>query len=65
MSGRIIEASSRKMKVGSLPARLSGNCIRFIQNMIANVVSVSISFLVMVAVIANSSAPNTTSSAAG
>ena len=57
-SGSAIEASSLRKNDGSLPAKFIGSCIRFIQSMIEKVDSVTISFLVMTAAIANSSAPS-------
>ena len=50
---------------GSEPIRASGNWIRFIQKMIANVLSVRVSFLVVISVMPNASAAARTSSAAG
>src|SRR5438105_14072245 len=63
--GSASPASIRVTNEGLLPTRFIGSCIAFIQNRIANVVSVTISFLVEIEETANPSASPRMISAAG
>ena len=64
-SGKIIHHSSRVANKGSLPAKFIGSCMRLIQNRIAKVLSLEISFLVQIATSAKASAVASAMSAAG
>ena len=64
-SGRYMDELILKIHDGSLVTKFIGNCMRFIQNRIANVLCVAVNFLVVMRVIAIAIADTTTRSTAG